>query len=258
MSKINLLALICLAARAFVAQAQTAPPANPGIATPPPPPALQVFAPGSALLLIGGHALMVGSPSAPPGAAVQLPLTSVALLLGGNPVSVPGSLAVAGQAGTINDVTPPASGQPPVVVATNTSPADYRMDTITWLLTLSEPVANNPLLHRMGDEVATDFQKLLATRPPFTAGELPRVVDMLHESFALPAAILGAAYTKPTATVALLSSLAAGTSDPAIQSRVASEIAFVTASAAAPKLPYLGNPSGPVAPSPMSNSPGPN
>jgi hypothetical protein len=79
----------------------------------------------------------------------------------------------------------------------------------------------------MGDEVATYFNLILERRPPLSAEEILRVLDMVHNSFRRPTSIQLCSDRNPEKSLALLETLQEGTSDRFAKDSIAAETDFL-------------------------------
>jgi hypothetical protein len=82
-------------------------------------------------------------------------------------------------------------------------------------------------LGSMGDEVATYFNLILERRPPLSAEEILRVLDMVHNSFRRPTSIQLCSDRNPEKSLALLETLQEGTSDRFAKDSIAAETDFL-------------------------------
>jgi hypothetical protein len=83
-------------------------------------------------------------------------------------------------------------------------------------------------LSMMGDEAAFIVSYLMTTMPPLTPAQKLTVLDIIHNSFKMPAAIRDGASYNPKNSLALLKMLQATAVDQAVKERIATEVAFLT------------------------------
>jgi hypothetical protein len=92
---------------------------------------------------------------------------------------------------------------------------------------------NAPLLRRMGDGAAAEVTAIMKARGPLSEPEQQNVVQILHKAFEHPATIMiKSNQTTPTATLALLDQLSAGTEDVQFMQLIAGTKQFVVEASA--------------------------
>ena len=82
-------------------------------------------------------------------------------------------------------------------------------------------------LAMMGDEAAFHVYSIVITRPRLTAAQTLTVLDIIHNSFKMPAAIQSQADRKPEKSLALLKMLQATAVDQILKERIATETTFL-------------------------------
>ena len=102
--------------------------------------------------------------------------------------------------------------RPPLVLTAR----QLTTERIRRLMSSKKPITDIdiPLLHRMCDGVAAEIAAIMTTRGPLNRTEQQNVVEILHDAFRHPGSIMTRSnQTTPTATLALLDQLSAGTED---------------------------------------------
>jgi hypothetical protein len=93
------------------------------------------------------------------------------------------------------------------------------------------PVPLSPIgdgrLAMMGDEAAFHVYSIMITRPPLTPAQTLTVLDIVHNSFKMPAFIQSHADRKPRTSLALLKMLQATAVDQIVKERIAAETTFL-------------------------------
>ena len=79
----------------------------------------------------------------------------------------------------------------------------------------------------MGDEAAFHLYIIMSNRPPLTATQTLTVLDIIHNSFKMPAFIQSHADRKPKTSLALLKMLQATAVDQIVKERIAAETTFL-------------------------------
>jgi hypothetical protein len=98
----------------------------------------------------------------------------------------------------------------------------------------------------MGDEAAFHLFSIMITRPPLTPAQTLTVLDIIHNSFKMPAAIRSRADYNPRSSLALLKIIQATAVDQIVKERIAAETTFLTTlPATITPVPILNLPSKP-------------
>jgi len=83
-------------------------------------------------------------------------------------------------------------------------------------------------LGMMGDEAAFYVYSIMITRPALTPAQTLTVLDIIHNSFKMPAFIQSHADRKPEKSLALLKMIQATAVDQLVKERIAAETTFLT------------------------------
>ncbi len=130
-------------------------------------------------------------------------------------------------------ITPmsPLKAAPP-----DNGPAFYPNDAMRWRYTAVKeymrhkspigPVGSG-VLASMGDESAFHVYVLVKDRLPLPTDEAMTVLDIVHNSFKIPAAIQQAADRRPEKSLALLMLIQASATNQVVKERIATETAFL-------------------------------
>lgn len=135
------------------------------------------------------------------------------------------------------------------------TPEEYGLEVVKHLMEFPSPLKNGSIqLHRMGDRAARYILEVLKTKDPLNDAEMRTVLDIIHQAYGKPQAIMQEENRKSTAsTVALLQQLGGSTQASAIRMRAVDEHVFVSTVASA-ALPLPEPSSGGIGPPPEPGS----
>jgi hypothetical protein len=83
-------------------------------------------------------------------------------------------------------------------------------------------------LAMMGDDAAFYLQSIMGTMPPLTTAQTLTVLDIIHNSFKMPAKIQSIGDRNPKKSLALLNMIQATAVDQFVKERIAVETTFLT------------------------------
>lgn len=83
-------------------------------------------------------------------------------------------------------------------------------------------------LSMMGDEAAFHLFSIMSARPPLTPAQTLTVLDIIHNSFKMPASSRNRGDYNPRSSLALLKIIQATAADQLVKERIAAETTFLT------------------------------